>query len=110
MSSPFVSVGCSRSPLLFSPSQLTDSSDRLSVELYDFPQPSIFPSNDPHTAYKKVYVDGPSCELMDSSLGAERARADTFAADHRGDGKAYEAYGISKEQGAIVVVRPDQRE
>lgn len=31
-----------------------------------------------------------------------------FATDHHGDGKAYETYGISKEVGAIVVVRPDQ--
>ncbi|KAI5479586.1 phenol 2-monooxygenase [Pseudohyphozyma bogoriensis] len=60
------------------------SSPRTDVELYDFPQPSIFP---PHN-YKKIYVDGPSY--------------------HRGDGKAYEAYGISKEIGALVVVRPDQ--
>lgn len=60
------------------------SSDRLALELYDFPQPSIFP---PHN-YKKIYADGPSY--------------------HRGDGKAYEAYGISKDEGAIVVVRPDQ--
>lgn len=87
----------------------TDSSDRHAVPLYDFPQPSIFPSNDPHTAYKKVYVDGPCCEV---SLGAAtstcpltpRARS----ADFNGDGKAYEKYGISKEEGAIVVVRPDQ--
>ncbi|KAM0755127.1 phenol hydroxylase from Trichosporon Cutaneum [Meredithblackwellia eburnea MCA 4105] len=60
------------------------SSPRDKVELYDFPQPSIFR---PHN-YKRIYVDGPSY--------------------HRGDGKAYEAYGISKEAGAIVVVRPDQ--
>ena len=60
------------------------SSPRTEVELYDFPQPSIFP---PHN-YKKVYVDEPSY--------------------HRGDGKAYEYYGISKEEGAVVVVRPDQ--
>ncbi|BGP19240.1 hypothetical protein JCM10213v2_007327 [Rhodosporidiobolus nylandii] len=58
--------------------------DRTSVELYDFPQPSVFL---PHN-YKRIYCDGPSY--------------------HRGDGKAYEAYGISKEEGAIVVVRPDQ--
>ncbi|GAA5853834.1 hypothetical protein JCM8547_007467 [Rhodosporidiobolus lusitaniae] len=58
--------------------------DRTAVELYDFPQPSIF---HPHN-YKRIYADGPSY--------------------HRGDGKAYEAYGISKEEGAIVVVRPDQ--
>lgn len=31
-----------------------------------------------------------------------------FFVDHRGHGKAYEAYGISPEAGAIVVVRPDQ--
>ncbi|GAA5934705.1 hypothetical protein JCM1841_001782 [Sporobolomyces salmonicolor] len=60
------------------------SSPRTSVELYDFPQPSIF---HPHN-YKRIYVDEPSY--------------------HRGDGKAYEAYGISKEEGALVVVRPDQ--
>ncbi|GAA6017808.1 hypothetical protein JCM11491_004628 [Sporobolomyces phaffii] len=60
------------------------SSPRTSVELYDFPQPSIF---HPHN-YKRIYVDEPSY--------------------HRGDGKAYETYGISKEVGAIVVVRPDQ--
>ncbi|GEM12326.1 phenol 2-monooxygenase [Rhodotorula toruloides] len=58
--------------------------ERTEVELYDFPQPSIF---HPHN-YKRVYCDGPSY--------------------HRGDGKAYETYGISKEEGAIVVVRPDQ--
>ncbi|BGP34603.1 hypothetical protein JCM10296v2_006425 [Rhodotorula toruloides] len=58
--------------------------ERTEVELYDFPQPSIF---HPHN-YKRIYCDGPSY--------------------HRGDGKAYEAYGISKEEGAIVVVRPDQ--
>lgn len=60
------------------------SSPRTSVELYDLPQPSIF---HPHN-YKRVYVDEPSY--------------------HRGDGKAYETYGIDKEVGAIVVVRPDQ--
>ncbi|GAA5913952.1 uncharacterized protein JCM6883_000131 [Sporobolomyces salmoneus] len=60
------------------------SSPRTAVELYDLPQPSIF---HPHN-YKRVYVDEPSY--------------------HRGDGKAYETYGISKEAGAIVVVRPDQ--
>ncbi|GAA5961789.1 hypothetical protein JCM3765_004073 [Sporobolomyces pararoseus] len=60
------------------------SSPRTSLELYDFPQPSIF---HPHN-YKRIYVDEPSY--------------------HRGDGKAYETYGISKETGAIVVVRPDQ--
>ncbi|KAJ8292420.1 Phenol hydroxylase [Rhodotorula toruloides] len=58
--------------------------ERTAVELYDFPQPSIF---QPHN-YKRIYCDGPS--------------------HHRGDGKAYETYGISKEEGAIVVVRPDQ--
>ncbi|GAA5972399.1 hypothetical protein JCM11641_001825 [Rhodosporidiobolus odoratus] len=58
--------------------------ERTSLELYDLPQPSIF---HPHN-YKRVYCDGPSY--------------------YRGDGKAYEAYGISKEEGAIVVVRPDQ--
>ncbi|GAA5910203.1 hypothetical protein JCM6882_001771 [Rhodosporidiobolus microsporus] len=58
--------------------------ERTAVELYDLPQPSIF---HPHN-YKRVYCDGPSY--------------------HRGDGKAYEAYGVSKEEGAIVVVRPDQ--
>ncbi|GAA6033167.1 hypothetical protein JCM8097_002978 [Rhodosporidiobolus ruineniae] len=58
--------------------------ERTEVELYDLPQPSIF---HPHN-YKRVYCDGPSY--------------------HRGDGKAYEKYGISKEEGAIVVVRPDQ--
>ncbi|BGP34602.1 hypothetical protein JCM10296v2_006424 [Rhodotorula toruloides] len=58
--------------------------ERTEVELYDFPQPSIF---HPHN-YKRIYCDGPSY--------------------HRGDGKAYETYGISKEEGAIVVVRPDQ--
>lgn len=63
------------------------SSDRHALELYDFPQPSIFPAFDPHRAYKKIYCDGPSY--------------------HRGDGRAYEAYGISKEVGAVVVVRPD---
>ncbi|GAA6050393.1 hypothetical protein JCM3770_004015 [Rhodotorula araucariae] len=57
---------------------------RTEIELYDFPQPSIF---HPHN-YKRIYVDEPSY--------------------HRGDGKAYETYGISKEEGAIVVVRPDQ--
>ncbi|KAK4705032.1 phenol 2-monooxygenase (NADPH), partial [Phenoliferia sp. Uapishka_3] len=60
------------------------SSPRIDVELYDFPQPSIFP---PHN-YKKIYADEPSY--------------------HRGDGKAYETYGISKEVGAVVIVRPDQ--
>lgn len=65
----------------------TDSSDRHALELYDFPQPSIFPAGDPHRAYKKVYCDGPSY--------------------HRGDGKAYEAYGICKQEGALIVVRPD---
>ncbi|GAA6061800.1 hypothetical protein JCM10212_004856 [Sporobolomyces blumeae] len=60
------------------------SSPRTSVELYDLPQPSIFL---PHN-YKRVYVDEPSY--------------------HRGDGKAYDTYGIDKEEGAIVVVRPDQ--
>ncbi|GJN93616.1 hypothetical protein Rhopal_006673-T1 [Rhodotorula paludigena] len=60
------------------------AAERTSLELYDFPQPSIF---HPHN-YKRLYVDGPS--------------------HHRGDGKAYEAYGISKEEGAVVVVRPDQ--
>lgn len=64
-----------------------DSSDRHALELYDFPQPSIFPAHDPHAAYKKIFCDGPSY--------------------HRGDGKLYEAYGIPKDQGAIVVVRPD---
>ncbi|POY76369.1 hypothetical protein BMF94_0566 [Rhodotorula taiwanensis] len=58
--------------------------ERTAVELYDFPQPSIF---HPHK-YDSVFVDGPS--------------------HYHGDGKAYEAYGISKEEGAIVVVRPDQ--
>ncbi|BGO94437.1 hypothetical protein NBRC10512v2_006547 [Rhodotorula toruloides] len=58
--------------------------ERTAVGLYDFPQPSIF---HPHN-YKRIYCDGPS--------------------HHRGDGKAYETYGISKEEGAIVVVRPDQ--
>ncbi|GAA5862361.1 hypothetical protein JCM3774_002491 [Rhodotorula dairenensis] len=58
--------------------------ERTAVELYDFPQPSIF---HPHN-YDRIYVDGPS--------------------HYHGDGKAYEAYGISKEEGAIVVVRPDQ--
>ncbi|GAA5988739.1 hypothetical protein JCM10908_006149 [Rhodotorula pacifica] len=58
--------------------------ERTSVELYDFPQPSIF---HPHN-YDRIYVDGPS--------------------HYHGDGKAYESYGISKEEGAIVVVRPDQ--
>ncbi|GAA5915782.1 uncharacterized protein JCM6883_001928 [Sporobolomyces salmoneus] len=59
---------------------------------------TLFPSNccqalqlastlNPHN-YKRVYVIEPSY--------------------HRGDGKAYETYGISKEAGAIVVVRPDQ--
>ncbi|GAA5847228.1 hypothetical protein JCM9279_006147 [Rhodotorula babjevae] len=57
---------------------------RTAVELYDFPQPSIFY---PHN-YKRVFADEPSY--------------------HRGDGKAYETYGISKEEGAVVVVRPDQ--
>ncbi|GAA5929705.1 uncharacterized protein JCM15063_004228 [Sporobolomyces koalae] len=60
------------------------SSPRTALELYDFPQPSIF---HPHN-YKRIYVDEPSF--------------------HRGDGKAYEAYGIDKEVGAIIVVRPDQ--
>ncbi|TKA50056.1 hypothetical protein B0A53_06488, partial [Rhodotorula sp. CCFEE 5036] len=60
--------------------------ERTSLELYDFPQPSIF---HPHN-YDRIYVDGPS--------------------HYHGDGKAYEAYGISKEEGAIVVVRPDQCE
>jgi len=60
------------------------SSPRTSVELYDFPQPSIFP---PHN-YKKVYCDEPSY--------------------HRGDGKAYETYGIDKTVGAVIIVRPDQ--
>ncbi|GAA6022017.1 hypothetical protein JCM10207_002409 [Rhodosporidiobolus poonsookiae] len=60
------------------------AANRTDVELYDFPQPSIF---HPHN-YKIIYVDGPS--------------------HHRGDGKAYEAYGISKDEGALVVVRPDQ--
>lgn len=36
---------------------LIDSSPRLDLGLYDFPQPSIFP---PHN-YKKIYADGPSC-------------------------------------------------
>lgn len=65
----------------------TDSSDRHALELFDFPQPSIFPAHDPRAAYKKIYCDGPSY--------------------HRGDGRAYEAFGISKEEGAVVVVRPD---
>jgi hypothetical protein len=28
--------------------------------------------------------------------------------DHRGDGKAYETYGIDKTVGAVIIVRPDQ--
>ncbi|KAK4046930.1 hypothetical protein OIV83_005721 [Microbotryomycetes sp. JL201] len=64
------------------------ASDRYDVELFEFPAPSIWPAHDPHLAYKKVYVDGPS--------------------HHRGHGHAYEAYGIDPDQGAIVIVRPDQ--
>ncbi len=30
--------------------------------------------------------------------------------DHRGDGKCYETYGIDKNVGAVVIVRPDQCE
>ena len=30
--------------------------------------------------------------------------------DHMGHGHAYDAYGIDKAVGAVVVVRPDQRE
>ncbi|KAK4048986.1 hypothetical protein OIO90_005621 [Microbotryomycetes sp. JL221] len=64
------------------------ASDRYAVELFDFPAPSIWPAHDPHLAYKKIYVDGPSY--------------------HRGDGHAYEAYGINPDEGCIVIVRPDQ--
>ncbi|KAM0791829.1 hypothetical protein ACM66B_004088 [Microbotryomycetes sp. NB124-2] len=64
------------------------ASERYDVELFEFPAPSIWPAHDPHLAYKKIYVDGPS--------------------HHRGHGHAYEAYGIDPDQGAIVVVRPDQ--
>ncbi|BGP57620.1 hypothetical protein JCM8202v2_005264 [Rhodotorula sphaerocarpa] len=57
---------------------------RTALELYDFPQPSIF---HPHQ-YDRIYADD--------------------ASYYDGHGKAYEIYGISKEEGAIVVVRPDQ--
>ncbi|KAJ9115387.1 hypothetical protein QFC22_005142 [Naganishia vaughanmartiniae] len=60
------------------------SSPRDKVELYDFPQPSIFL---PHN-YRKIFVDDESY--------------------HLGHGHAYEAYGIDKSVGAVVVVRPDQ--
>lgn len=93
-----------------------DSSPRTSVELYDLPQPSIF---HPHN-YKRVYVDEPSCESLSLIVSTFHALvkcsrmpligALPFPTDHRGDGKAYETYGIDKEVGAIVVVRPDQCE
>ena len=57
---------------------------RHNVEVYDFPQPTIFPPN----TYNKIYAD-------DFSY-------------HAGHGDAYKNYGIDKEEGAIVVVRPDQ--
>jgi hypothetical protein len=85
----------------------TDSADRTKLELYDFPQPSIF---QPHN-YKRIYADNPSCSSPSFSsppLPKSSSRCFFPFADHRGDGKAYEAYGISKEEGAIVVVRPDQ--
>ncbi|KAJ9116764.1 hypothetical protein QFC24_006655 [Naganishia onofrii] len=60
------------------------SSPRGNLQLYDFPQPSIFL---PHN-YQKIFVDDESY--------------------HMGHGHAYDAYGIDKAVGAVVVVRPDQ--
>ena len=34
----------------------------------------------------------------------------TRNADHQGNGKAYETFGIDREEGALIVVRPDNCE
>lgn len=40
--------------------RIVDSADRTKLELYDFPQPSIF---QPHN-YKRIYTDNPSCPSL----------------------------------------------
>ncbi|TIB04248.1 hypothetical protein E3P96_01660 [Wallemia ichthyophaga] len=56
---------------------------RTNIEVHEFPQPTIYPPG----TYNKLYVDDVSY--------------------HAGHGEAYKNYDISKEDGAVVVVRPD---
>jgi phenol 2-monooxygenase len=59
------------------------SNTREQLDMQDFPAPSLYP---PY-GYDAIYADAPTY--------------------HSGHGLAYDKYGIDKNHGAIVVVRPD---
>lgn len=59
------------------------SNTREEVEMHDFPAPSLFPKYD----YDKIYAD---CESW-----------------YKGHAHAYDHYGIDRQKGCVVVVRPD---